>query len=81
MQYDKIFSYIEAGKQAGAKCVLGGEKRAGKGYFVDPTSKPSSAKNGCFASRCTDSDWPSFCRREARYENSTFPMALLFVLY
>ncbi|PIL36709.1 hypothetical protein GSI_00398 [Ganoderma sinense ZZ0214-1] len=37
MQYDKIFSYIEAGKQAGAKCVLGGEKRPGKGYFVDPT--------------------------------------------
>ena len=39
MQYDKIFSYIEAGKQAGAKCVVGGEKRPGKGYFVDPTSK------------------------------------------
>ncbi|KAH9921482.1 NAD-aldehyde dehydrogenase [Epithele typhae] len=37
MQYDKIFSYIDAGKQAGAKCVLGGEKRAGKGYYVDPT--------------------------------------------
>ena len=39
MQYDKIFSYIEAGKQAGAKCVVGGEKRPGKGYFVDPTSE------------------------------------------
>ena len=39
MQYDKIFSYIEAGKQAGAKCVLGGEKRPSKGYYVDPTSK------------------------------------------
>ncbi|KAI0773836.1 NAD-aldehyde dehydrogenase [Fomes fomentarius] len=37
MQYDKIFSYIEAGKQAGAKCILGGEKRPGKGYYVDPT--------------------------------------------
>ncbi|EJF63030.1 NAD-aldehyde dehydrogenase [Dichomitus squalens LYAD-421 SS1] len=37
MQYDKIFSYIESGKQAGARCVLGGEKRPGKGYFVDPT--------------------------------------------
>ncbi|KAI0637740.1 NAD-aldehyde dehydrogenase [Trametes polyzona] len=36
-QYDKIFSYIEAGKQEGAKAVLGGEKRPGKGYFVDPT--------------------------------------------
>ena len=39
MQYDKIFSYIEAGKQAGARCVLGGEKRPGKGYFVDPTGE------------------------------------------
>ncbi|CDO74105.1 hypothetical protein BN946_scf185043.g155 [Trametes cinnabarina] len=37
MQYDKIFSYIEGGKQQGAKAVLGGEKRPGKGYFVDPT--------------------------------------------
>ncbi|KAI0721942.1 NAD-aldehyde dehydrogenase [Cerioporus squamosus] len=37
MQYDKIFSYIDAGKQAGAKCILGGEKRPGKGYYVDPT--------------------------------------------
>ena len=39
MQYDKIFSYIDAGKQAGAKCILGGQKRPGKGYYVDPTSK------------------------------------------
>ncbi|OBZ71778.1 Aldehyde dehydrogenase [Grifola frondosa] len=37
MQYDKIFSYIEAGKQQGAKVALGGEKRPGKGYFVEPT--------------------------------------------
>ncbi|CAL1702137.1 unnamed protein product [Somion occarium] len=37
VQYDKIWSYIDAGKQEGAKCVLGGEKRPGKGYFVDPT--------------------------------------------
>ena len=41
MQYDKIFSYIDAGKQAGAKCILGGEKRPGKGYYVDPTSRRS----------------------------------------
>lgn len=39
MQYDKIFSFIESGKQEGAKAILGGEKRPGKGYFVDPTSK------------------------------------------
>ncbi|KAK7696616.1 hypothetical protein QCA50_001274 [Cerrena zonata] len=37
VQYDKIWSYIEAGKQEGATCVLGGEKRSGKGYFVDAT--------------------------------------------
>ena len=51
MQYDKIFSYIEAGKQAGAKCVLGGEKRQGKGYYVDPT--------GVFSliSSATDCSW------------------------
>ncbi|GJE84734.1 NAD-aldehyde dehydrogenase [Phanerochaete sordida] len=36
-QYDKIWSYIDAGKQEGAQCILGGEKRPGKGYFVDPT--------------------------------------------
>ncbi|KAF8974222.1 aldehyde dehydrogenase domain-containing protein [Flammula alnicola] len=36
-QYDRVWSYIEAGKEAGAKVVLGGEKRAGKGYWVDPT--------------------------------------------
>ena len=37
-QYDKIFKYIGLGKEQGAKCVTGGEKRAGKGYFVEPTS-------------------------------------------
>ncbi|EKM59608.1 uncharacterized protein PHACADRAFT_250213 [Phanerochaete carnosa HHB-10118-sp] len=37
VQYDKIWSYIEAGKQQGAQCILGGEKRSGKGYYVDPT--------------------------------------------
>ncbi|KAF4574882.1 aldehyde dehydrogenase (NAD(P)(+)) ald5 [Pleurotus pulmonarius] len=36
-QYDRVWSYIEAGKQAGAKVAIGGEKRQGKGYFVDPT--------------------------------------------
>ncbi|KAI0079706.1 NAD-aldehyde dehydrogenase [Panus rudis PR-1116 ss-1] len=37
VQYDKIWSYVEAGKQEGAKCILGGERRAGKGFYVDPT--------------------------------------------
>lgn len=38
-QYDKVLSYIEAGKQEGAEAVLGGEKRSGKGFFIDPTSQ------------------------------------------
>ena len=40
-QYDTIVSYIEVGKQEGAKLVLGGaagEQRDGvKGYFIEPT--------------------------------------------
>ncbi|KXN83709.1 Aldehyde dehydrogenase [Leucoagaricus sp. SymC.cos] len=36
-QYERVWSYIEAGKQEGAKVILGGIKRAGKGYYVDPT--------------------------------------------
>lgn len=38
-QYEKVWSYIEAGKQAGAKLVLGGQKLPGKGYFISPTSQ------------------------------------------
>ncbi|KAJ7129777.1 NAD-aldehyde dehydrogenase [Mycena epipterygia] len=36
-QYDRIWSYIESGKQEGAKVAIGGTKRPGKGFFVDPT--------------------------------------------
>ncbi|KAI1258259.1 hypothetical protein MGN70_001308 [Eutypa lata] len=36
-QYDKILSYIEEGKKAGAKLLYGGAKRGEKGYFIDPT--------------------------------------------
>jgi aldehyde dehydrogenase (NAD+) len=36
-QYDKVYGYIEAGRKEGAKVILGGEKRPGKGFFVDPT--------------------------------------------
>jgi len=36
-QYDRVWGYIEAGKQEGAQVVLGGVKRSGKGFFVDPT--------------------------------------------
>jgi aldehyde dehydrogenase (NAD+) len=37
IQYDKVHGYIEAGKKEGAKVILGGEKRSGKGFFIDPT--------------------------------------------
>lgn len=37
VQYEKVWSYIEAGKQQGAKLLLGGEKRPGKGFYIDPT--------------------------------------------
>ena len=37
-QYDKVWDYIETGKQEGAKLVMGGVKRSGKGFWVDPTS-------------------------------------------
>ncbi|KAG6378821.1 aldehyde dehydrogenase domain-containing protein [Boletus reticuloceps] len=37
VQYDKVWGYIEDGKAQGAKLALGGQKRSGKGYFVDPT--------------------------------------------
>ncbi|KAF5364220.1 hypothetical protein D9756_000710 [Leucocoprinus leucothites] len=36
-QYDRVWNYIEAGKQEGAKAILGGVKRTGKGFYVDPT--------------------------------------------
>jgi hypothetical protein len=39
-QYDRVWSYIEAGKQEGAKLILGGVKRSGRGFYADPTSKP-----------------------------------------
>ncbi|MCC7421306.1 MAG: aldehyde dehydrogenase family protein [Planctomycetaceae bacterium] len=36
-QFDKIMSYIEKGKAAGAACVTGGNREGSKGYFVQPT--------------------------------------------
>ncbi|KDQ64863.1 hypothetical protein JAAARDRAFT_118917 [Jaapia argillacea MUCL 33604] len=36
-QYDRVWSYIESGKAEGAKLLIGGQKRPGKGFFVDPT--------------------------------------------
>lgn len=36
-QLDKIMSYIETGKEDGARLILGGNRIKGKGYFVEPT--------------------------------------------
>lgn len=36
-QFDKIMSYIDQGKQAGANCVAGGKRAGDRGYFVQPT--------------------------------------------
>ena len=36
-QFDKILSYVEAGKQEGANLLCGGERVGDKGYFVAPT--------------------------------------------
>lgn len=36
-QFDKIMSYVEQGKAAGAQCVTGGGRFGDRGYFVQPT--------------------------------------------
>ncbi|KAL8425144.1 hypothetical protein Efla_006105 [Eimeria flavescens] len=36
-QLDSVLRYIEEGKKEGAKCILGGGKKEGKGYWVLPT--------------------------------------------
>jgi aldehyde dehydrogenase (NAD+) len=36
-QFNKILSYIEAGKKEGAKLLCGGDRVGDKGYFVAPT--------------------------------------------
>ncbi|PWW73039.1 aldehyde dehydrogenase-like protein [Tuber magnatum] len=36
-QYDRVLSYIEAGKAEGATLVCGGTKHGDKGYFITPT--------------------------------------------
>ena len=50
VQYDRVWGYIESGKTEGAKVLLGGTKRGGKGYYVEPTSTLFS---------CGDSDLDS----------------------
>lgn len=36
-QFNKILSYIEKGKQAGAKCVTGGNRMGDRGFYIEPT--------------------------------------------
>jgi aldehyde dehydrogenase (NAD+) len=36
-QFDRIMSYIDAGKDAGAKLLAGGGRVGDKGYFIEPT--------------------------------------------
>ncbi len=37
IQRDRVCSYLELGKQEGARAVTGGKAREGSGYFVEPT--------------------------------------------
>jgi len=36
-QYERVWDYIDSGKQEGAKPIFGGVKRSGKGFYIDPT--------------------------------------------
>jgi len=36
-QLDRVCGYLESGIKEGAKAVVGGHKRNGSGYFVEPT--------------------------------------------
>jgi phenylacetaldehyde dehydrogenase len=36
-QFDRVCGYLKSGLSQGAKAVVGGKARAGKGYFVEPT--------------------------------------------
>ena len=37
VQFDKVMSYIDAGKREGAKLLAGGDRAGDRGYFVQPT--------------------------------------------
>ena len=37
LQFDRIMNYIDAGKKAGAKVEIGGERHGDVGYFIQPT--------------------------------------------
>lgn len=37
LQFDRIMSYIDSGKQDGAKVLTGGARKGNEGYFIEPT--------------------------------------------
>jgi len=37
VQFEKVMSYIDAGKREGAELLTGGKRAGGPGYFVEPT--------------------------------------------
>ena len=37
MQFDKVMSFIDSGKEQGATLVAGGNRWGDKGYFIEPT--------------------------------------------
>ena len=36
-QFERVMSYIQSGKEAGAKIEIGGNRHGHKGYFIEPT--------------------------------------------
>ncbi|KAI9667794.1 MAG: aldehyde dehydrogenase (NAD(P)(+)) ald5 [Bathelium mastoideum] len=37
LQFDRIMGYLDAGKKAGAKVEIGGQRKGDVGYFIEPT--------------------------------------------
>ncbi|PLW06599.1 hypothetical protein PCANC_01609 [Puccinia coronata f. sp. avenae] len=37
LQFDRIMGYIQAGKDEGATCLVGGDRHGQEGYFIQPT--------------------------------------------
>lgn len=36
-QFDKIMGYIDSGNKQGANCVIGGQRKGNRGFYVEPT--------------------------------------------
>jgi phenylacetaldehyde dehydrogenase len=44
-QHKRVASYLDAGKQEGAKALVGGKARPGSGYFIEPTVFVNTKQN------------------------------------